>query len=196
MTASARQASGGEGGGPRSGRPAVSGPVRALLLALPLLLPTLPAAAGCGGGEPPPRAFARREPVPLGPLTVRVTGSEEVTGSPAVPLNTLYAEAGRKVVVVFVTWSGMEALAPPDRARFVESFLTGRSSVVDREGYEYRAIAAMPLPLYTGSGTFGALVQDWVLVFHPWVESRGMEVRFVRPDSGPGGFRVASVPLP
>jgi hypothetical protein len=119
-----------------------------------------------------------------------------VRGSPAVPLNTLYAESGRKILVVFVTWSGMEGLAPPDRVRFVESFLTGRSSVVDNEGYEYPAIDAMPLPLYTGSGPIGTLVQDWVLVFHPWVDSQGMEVRFVRPDPDPGGFRVASVQLP
>ncbi len=152
-------------------------------------------AVGCsGGGDGESTAvFVRNREVPLGPLSLRVTGSEEVT-SPPVPLNTLYAEPGRRVFVVFVNYRGLADLAESDRDRYVESYLSRRATVVDSVGAAHRAVHAMPRPFFTGSYHLSHS-RDWVVVFHPVADRRVLHVRFEHPDPEPGGFRHAEVGL-
>jgi len=118
---------------------------------------------------------------------------EEVPQSHA-PVSSLDAPEGERAIAVFVYWRGLADYRLEDRRVFVESFLRGRSRVVDSEGYAYVATTAMAKSLYAylpGAGPG----QELVVIYHVWVESEGMTLLIEHPEPQEGGFRVAAIPL-
>ncbi|HET6372246.1 MAG TPA: hypothetical protein VFG76_03000 [Candidatus Polarisedimenticolia bacterium] len=139
-------------------------------------------------------SFKSREKIPFGPIAVSVEGWEEV-GEAHAPLSSLRTEDGRKAIAVFVSWSGLEPYTEPDRQVFAEEFLRRSLQLVDSDGSDYEAVAAMPLEIYHFSSQPMAAPRDWVVVFHAKAEGRGYTLHLHHPDPGEDAFDVAVVSL-
>lgn len=140
-----------------------------------------------------PTPFALQDRISFGIFDLQVMRWEEVPQSHP-PVSSLNAPEGERAVAVFVYWRGLADYRPEDRQVFVESFLRGRTRVVDSEGYAYDAITAMTKDIYTflpGGGP----TQELVVIYHIWIESEGLALMIEHPDPQEGGFRVAAVPL-
>lgn len=163
----------------------------------PRVLTVVLAAATVGACEPESgqaTLFALGQPLELGMFTIKARRMETVADPPPIPLGSLQAQPGEKVIAVFVHWAGLDGLEPMDRRVFIESFLEHRLTVVDEAGERAAAFHAMPADLYHGMP--GQLSeQEWVVVFHVWVDSRDFTLLVVHPDPEPGGFEVAAIPL-
>jgi hypothetical protein len=97
-----------------------------------------------------------------------------------------------------VRWRGLDEYAELDRRTFVEAFLTDQMTLVDSEGFEYKAVTAMPEDHYRMSPQMNPVnaPPNWVVVFWAWVDSDGYSLLIENPDPEPGEFRVAAIALP
>jgi hypothetical protein len=156
----------------------------------------LAVAVACGGASGP-TPFLLEETIPLGAFELEVVDFEPVPSTPPVPLNTLRAQPGDRVVVTFVEWDGLDGLAEPDRFRFVETFLEDRLTLVDGQGNEYRSLSAMTRPMYAGGDTRGMLggtvPKDWVAVFHVLEDATTFALLVEHPDPREGEPELARV---
>jgi hypothetical protein len=142
-----------------------------------------------------PTSFSLKEPIPLGTLVVSVSSAKVVT-SPPVPLSSLRAQPGEKVVAVFVTLEGLDAFEGLDRRSFAEKFLEGRSSLEDPAGRRTPAWHAMPKGLYHNFGDLGGTQSpDYVVVFHVPEESRDLTLLLENPEPGQGQPQLGAVEL-
>ncbi len=149
---------------------------------------------GCSPEPRPPTAFSLGDPLDLGMFTLKARRMETVSSPPPVPLGSLRAQPGEKVIVVFVRWDGLAGLDALDRRVFIESFLEHRLAVVDEAGERTPAFHAMSSDLYHGMpGAFPE--QEWVVVFHVWIDSREFTLLVEHPDPDPAGFELAAIPL-
>ena len=152
------------------------------------------ASQACSPEPSPPTRFSTGDPLDLGMLTLKARRMETVSNPPPVPLGSLSAQPGEKAIAVFVRWDGLDGLEAFDRRVFVESFLEHRLAVVDEAGERTAAFNAMSADLYHGMP--GAMPeQEWVVIFHVWIDSREFTLLVQHPDPGPSTFELAAVPL-
>jgi hypothetical protein len=151
---------------------------------------------GCGVGEEPAASFAVGDEIRLGIISVSVSRWEMPRTTP--PISTLRPPEGEKPVVIFVRWRGLDEYAELDRRTFVEAFLTDQMTLVDSEGFEYKAVTAMPEDHYRMSPQMNPVnaPPNWVVVIWAWVDSDGYSLLIENPDPEPGEFRVAAIALP
>jgi hypothetical protein len=148
----------------------------------------------CRPEPKPPTRFSLGDPLELGMFTLKARRMETVASPPPVPLGSLSAQPGEKVIAVFVRWDGLDGLTPMDRRIFVESFLQHRLAVVDEADERTPAFHAMSAGLYHGMPG-GLPEREWVVVFHVWVDSREFTLLVEHPDPDPTGFELAAIPL-
>jgi hypothetical protein len=146
----------------------------------------------CGSPPEPPAPFARGERIPLGMLSLEVRRSQEMQSMPRPYAGE--AQAGEKLVAVFVYWRGLDDFDEFSRETFVDSFLCRRLRIVDSAGYEYGCMLTMPVDRFVGRPS-PKLAREWVVVFRVWVDSEGLALHVEHPDPPEGSFRVARVPL-
>lgn len=104
------------------------------------------------------------------------------------------AQAGEKLVAVFIYWRGLDDFDDVSRQAFIDSFLCNRLRIVDSEGYANRCMTAMPQNLFVGRPS-RSLAREWVVVFRVWVDSEGLALQIEHPEPAENGFRVARVSL-
>ena len=148
----------------------------------------------CESRDVEPVSFVRSQDISFGILDLRVTGWEVVPASHA-PIVSLSAPPGEKAIVVFIRWKGLDQYADFDRRTFVRSFLSHRTRIIDGDGFEYRAISAMPRELYHFTEPASLAPREWAVVFHVWVDSAHYTVLLEHPEPANGGFRVAAIIL-
>lgn len=149
---------------------------------------------GCSPEPSPPTLFSLGDSLDLGMFTLKARRMETVSNPPPVPLGSLHAQPGEKVIVLFVRWDGLAGLEALDRRVFIESFLEHRLAIVDEAGERVSAFHAMSTDLYHGMpGAFPE--QEWVVVFHVWIDSREFTLLVEHPDPGPADFKLAAIPL-
>lgn len=155
------------------------------------------AVLACTGDEESSAPYPLGEEIDLGIISVSVTQWAEVRGTSS-PLGSLHPPEGEKPVVVFVRWRGLDQYTELDRRVFVDAFLSDRLVLVDSDGFQYKALGAMPKDLYQLSvqpGLATAAPPDWVVVFWAWVDSEDYALHIEHPDPGEGEFDVAVVEL-
>ena len=157
------------------------------------MLPVVMTILGCFPERERSSSFALREEIPLGIINIAVTGWEEVSADLArgYPLK---AQAGEKVIAVFVEWSGLDAYSERDGQYFAETYLHNRLELLDSDGFKYSALSAMTKNLYNRSGYGSPLSHNCVVIFHVWVDSKKYILRLqsLEPE---GGVDVAIVSL-
>jgi len=171
--------------------PARVGPGLAASLAAALLA-LQPLACGLGGLSP--TVFAPGQEIPLGELSLTVTGWEAVPPGHA-PISALRAAPGEKVIAVFVRWSGLPGRSDMERRVLLERFLERQARIVDDEGFQTTAFSAMARELYRLQAPVREAPSDWVVVFHVWIDSRNYKLLLAHPDPAQGGLRLAEVQL-
>ena len=147
----------------------------------------------------PATAYALRDEIPLGSLTISVDHWEEISRPPTslASLNKTNRKK-EKLVAVFVRWSPLDDYAPLDRRTHVQGVLTGKLKLVDSNGFWYAARAALPRDIYDGvvhSRISSVAPREWVVVFQVWRGSLGYSLRVQHPDPGPEAIHAAVVPL-
>jgi hypothetical protein len=174
---------------PEFGKPGKAGLVQTLAVTGGLLCGSMIA---CGSPPEPATSFARGERIPLGILSLEVRRSQEMQRMPR-PFSG-QAQAGEKLVAVFVHWRGLDNYDDASRRSLIDSLLCNRLRIVDSEGYAYSCMQAMPSDLFNLRPS-RSLSSQWVVVFRVWVDSEGLVLQIEHPEPVEGGFRVAAVSL-
>jgi hypothetical protein len=141
----------------------------------------------------PPRPTALREDIPAGPYTLRIMLARNVPDPPP-PISTFRAQPGKKGIVVFVSWKGLEDLDPMRRLAFIENFLENQLSVSDAAGEETEAVGAMQERLMFMDDP-GQNWRDWVVVFYVPEDSRDLTLLVENPEPRDDQARVTATPL-
>ena len=148
----------------------------------------------CNVASEPPTVFDPAQEIPLGELSLSVTGWETVPEKHA-PISVLRAAPGEKVIAVFVRWSGLATSSDLDRRLFLERYFESHAKVVDDAGFVCRAFDSMPRELYRFQPFSRHAPPDWVIVFHVWIDSQNHTLLLEHPDPAASGVRRAAVQL-
>lgn len=141
--------------------------------------------------------FAFHQPIPLGLITLAVTGWQDVPLNHP-PLSSLDAPPGEKAIAVFIRWEGLDDYSESDKNYFVDSFLPRRLTITDSDGYDASCRHAMPRYLYEASwplATDNAAPREWVLICRVWVDCQGYRLKVKHPQPREANFDVAMVVL-
>jgi hypothetical protein len=87
--------------------------------------------------------------------------------------------------MVFVKWSGLDALDPMSRIVFAEQFLDDRLVVVDSTGERHKPTKAMQSALLFMNDP-GSNWRDWIVLFHLPEESGGWILEVANPEPAEG----------
>ena len=155
--------------------------------------------------SPQPTPFAIRQAIPLGFLTVTVSGTDSVAGNYFDPAGSRHSAAGMKSYAVFLDI----ATAEPEQVKLprIILFLAG-VRLVDSDGNRYRAAAPMPAEQYNllksarAGGDWTRFDQQgktvprqWVVLFLVPETSHGLTLLLPNPRPTDDQPRLAAVQL-
>jgi hypothetical protein len=143
----------------------------------------------CQGETAVPVGFG--EPIPIGAYTLTIQRSQPAP-RPGPPVSSFRERPGREGYLVFVQWSGLDALDPISRLVFTEEYLDDRLAVVDSTGGRHEPTDAMQAALLFMNDP-GDNWRDWIVLFHLPEEGGGwiLEVENPEPAEGqPARFSV------
>jgi hypothetical protein len=124
------------------------------------------------------------EPLPIGDYVLTIQRVQPAP-DPGPPISTFREQPGRDGHLVFVQWSGLDALDPMSRIAFAEKYLEDRLTVVDRAGARHEPTGAMQASLLFMNDP-GANWRDWIVVFHLPEESDGWVLEVENPEPAEG----------
>jgi hypothetical protein len=107
---------------------------------------------------------------------------------------------GEKGIVVYVSWSGLNAFDRTSRHNFIESFNEHRMSILDSAGNRYEPRGSYPVDFYEApqlnTGLLGSgPLRDWVVTFTVPREAHSFTLLIENPDPREGQPHLASVAL-
>lgn len=155
---------------------------RGALIACPVMI-------ACGGEAAPPLALG--QPISIGAYTLTVERVQPAP-RPGPPISSFREQPDREGTMVFVRWSGLDALDPMSRIVFAEKYLRDRLSVVDSTGGRYEPTTALQSALLFMNDP-GDNWRDWIVLFHLPEESGGWMLEVENPEPAedqPGHFAV------
>ena len=156
----------------RVARTAASARAAALLLAC----------AACGSETATPVAVG--EPIPIGDFTLTVQRVQPAP-SPGPPISSFREQPGRKGLVVFARWTGLDALDAMSRIAFTEEYLEDRLTIVDSLGERRRPTDAMQQALLFMNDPRDNW-RDWIVLFHVAEGSGGWILEVENPEPAGG----------
>jgi hypothetical protein len=146
----------------------------------------------CSRSAPPaPGAFG--EEIPIGSATLEILRADDAPNPPP-PISSFHKQDGKRGVVVFVYWRGLDELDPTERHVFMEKFLENQISIADSAGGRTEAFSAMPKSLMFMQDP-GSNWHDWVVVIHVPEESRGLTLLVANPEPKEGQAGLTAIPL-
>ena len=140
------------------------------------------ACAACGSEAATPVPLG--EPIPIGAYSLTVQRVQPAP-SPGPPLSSFREQPGRKGVMVFARWSGLDALDPLSRIVFAEEYLEDRLTIVDSIGERHRPTDAMQQALLFMNDP-GDNWRDWIVLFHVPEGGGGGILEVENPEPAPG----------
>lgn len=176
----------------RTARSIEAGATRVRTLRTLLAYATLVACMGfvaCGGELAAPLPVG--SPLQIGSYTLTIQRVQPAP-RPGPPISSFREQPGREGVMVFVQWSGLDALDPISRIAFAEEYLEDRLSVVDSTGERHDPTTAMQSALLFMNDPRDNW-RDWIVLFHlPEGEGRWLlEVENPEPaEDQPDNFRI------
>lgn len=138
-----------------------------------------------------PGAFG--DEIPIGSATLEVLRADDAPNPPP-PISSFHKQEGKRGVVVFVYWSGLDELGPMERQIFVEKFLENQLSIADSVGGRTDAFSAMQKSLMFMQDP-GSNWRDWVVVFHVPDQSHGLTLLVANPEPKEGQAGLTAIPL-
>jgi hypothetical protein len=151
------------------------------------------AVLACAKPEAPPTPAAFGDEIPIGSYTLEILRADDAPNPPP-PISTFRKQEGKRGVVVFVYWRGLDELDPMERRAFAESFLENQLSIADSAGVRTETFSALQKGLMFMQDP-GSNWHDWVAVFHVPEASRGLTLLVENPELGEGQARSTAVPL-
>jgi hypothetical protein len=146
----------------------------------------------CSKSAPPtPGAFG--DEIPIGSATLEILRADD-SPNPPPPISSFTKQEGKRGVVVFVYWRGLDELQPLERLVFIEEFLENQLSIADSAGGRTQAFSAMQKSLMFMQDP-GSNWQDWVVVIHVPEESRGLTLLVENPEPQEGQAGLTAIPL-
>ena len=150
-------------------------------------------ALACAKQEPPPAPGAFGDEIPIGSATLEILRADDVPNPPP-PISSFRKQDGKRGVVVFAYWRGLDELEPLERQIFVEKFLENQLSIADSAGGRTDAFSAMQKSLMFMQDP-GSNWRDWVVVFHVPEQSRGLTLLVENPEPKEGQAGLTAIPL-
>jgi hypothetical protein len=136
----------------------------------------------CGGELAAPLPVG--SPLQIGSYTLTVQRVQPAP-RPGPPISSFREQPGREGIMVFVQWSGLDALDPLSRIAFAEKYLEDRLSVVDSTGARHDPTTAMQSALLFMNDP-GDSWRDWIVLFHLPEEGGGWILEVENPEPADG----------
>lgn len=150
-------------------------------------------ALACAEQEAPPAPAGFGDEIPIGSATLEILRADDAPNPPP-PLSSFHKQEGKRGVVVFVYWRGLDELEPLERQIFVEKFLRNQLSIADSAGGRTDGFSVTQKSLMFMQDP-GSNWRDWVVLFHVPEPGRGLTLLVENPEPREGQARLTAVPL-
>lgn len=137
-----------------------------------------------GCGSEPPAAVRLGEPILIGTYTLTVQRVQPAP-IPGPPISSFREQPGRKGILVFAQWSGLDGLDPMSRIEFAQEYLEDRLSITDSDNKRHQPTSALQTALLSMSDP-GGNWRDWIVLYHVPEESGGWILEVENPEPAEG----------